>query len=106
MANAVTLAQVEKHITSRVVTYLDGLVRAGLDDEVIESIMKQVKLRFEVIAPNATQKAKDDIYDLVIDELRKYPALTRFGFSFDKSDIFVRKGNPLVEQTATLASTF
>jgi len=104
---ALTDAQIRKHIRTKVADYYDRLARGGATREGIPAIMSQVKLRFEVIAPNAINGTKDAIFKQVEAILKvEFPQLGRTGFRFSLSDVFVRAGNPLVTPLAVLPGSF
>ncbi len=101
---AVSDRQIEKHIATRVADFYDQLFKQGLKREQREQVMSQVKLRFEVIAPNGSAAAKKKLYDQVTAVINeKFKHLHEAGFRFDPGDIFMRADNPLVTPTAMLS---
>jgi hypothetical protein len=101
---AVNEKQIRKHIQTKVGDTYDKLLQRGLTPQQAQQVMSQVKLRFEVIAPNATAAAKEKLFQDVSAVLNEFQQLKNAGFRFDRSDIFIRPGNPLVTPTPKLAA--
>jgi hypothetical protein len=105
--SAVTERQIKKHIETKVATFYRDLLGSGLSPEQVRQVMSQVRLRIEVIAPNASTATKKKLYDEVTAIINdQYKGLVDAGFRFDLSDVFMRAENPLVTPTPVLSAAF